>query len=270
MQKKMTVWDAARTRKKLDELVEPGAIGFYRSVEVTEVFGVQDKSATNFLTLAFAEPIEAPAEVDWKSTLLNQKRLRLRGTDWSVGIAQYRLSLECFLEKISEFDSTGRWKPTAYDLQTGTLAAVPPQFVPADGSKNHPWNGVLKDNFFEAEAPLRLRDIWPVRVRLQIAKNTRDLALFNLAIDSKLRACDLTKPRVRDIAHGADVSSRAIVMQQKTHRPVQFEITDHTRTKLEAWIHQARLRSENFLFPSRLHGSGHLTTRQYARIVKLG
>ena len=128
-----------------------------------------------------------------------------------------------------------------------------------------PWN---KGKLVGQKAPLRLRDIWSIRVRLQIAEKTRDLALFNLAIDSKLRACDLTKLLVRDIAHGANVSSRAIVMQQKTHRPVQFEITDQTRTALEAWIHQAQLRSEDFLFPSRLHGSGHLSTRQYSRIVK--
>ena len=106
------------------------------------------------------------------------------------------------------------------------------------------------------------------RVRLQLAEKTRDLALFNLAIDSKLRACDLTKLRVRDIAHGERVSSRAIVMQQQTQHPVQFEITEQTRTLLEAWMHRARLRSEDFLFPSRLHDSDHLSTRQYARIVK--
>jgi len=95
-----------------------------------------------------------------------------------------------------------------------------------------------------------------------------DLALFDLAIDSKLRACDLTKLRVRDIAHGEHVSPRAIVMQQKTQRPVQFEITEQTRAALAAWIHQAQLRSDDCLFPSRLRGSDHLSTRQYARIVK--
>ncbi|EZQ15640.1 integrase [Halopseudomonas bauzanensis] len=128
-----------------------------------------------------------------------------------------------------------------------------------------PWN---KGKLVGQKAPLRLRDIWSIRVRLQISEKTRDLALFNLAIDSKLRACDLTKLRVRDIAHGMQVTPRTIVMQQKTHRPVQFEITDQTRAALEAWIHQAQLRNEDFLFPSRLHRSDHLSTRQYARIVK--
>ncbi|RAU47946.1 integrase [Pseudomonas sp. RIT412] len=115
---------------------------------------------------------------------------------------------------------------------------------------------------------MRLRDIWGIRIRLELAARVRDLALFDPAIDSKLRACDLTKLRVRDVAHGAHVSSRAIVMQQKTHRPVQFEITTQTRAALETWLNQARLKSEDFLFPSRQSTSAHLSTRQYSRIVK--
>lgn len=130
--------------------------------------------------------------------------------------------------------------------------------------RHQPWN---KGKLLGQKAPLRVRDIWAIRVRLQLAEKTRDLAFFNLAIDSKLRACDLTKLRVRDIAHGKHVSSRAIVMQQKTQHPVQYEITQQTRTVLETWMHQAHLRSEDFLFPTRLHGSNHLSTRQYARIV---
>lgn len=131
--------------------------------------------------------------------------------------------------------------------------------------RNQPWN---KGKLVGQKAPLRLRDIWAIRVRLQIGEKTRDLALFDLAIDSKLRACDLIKLRVRDIAHGVHLSARTIVMQQKTQRPVQFEITEQTRAALEAWIHQAQLRGENYLFPSRVHASDHLSTRQYARIVK--
>ncbi|MBD9577776.1 tyrosine-type recombinase/integrase [Pseudomonas sp. PDM23] len=128
-----------------------------------------------------------------------------------------------------------------------------------------PWN---KGKLVGQKAPLRLRDIWAIRVRLEIANKDRDLALFNLAIDSKLRACDLTKLRVRDIAHGDHVSTRAIVMQQKTQRPVQFEITAQTRASVEAWIRAAHRRNDDFLFPSRARRSAHLSTRQYARIVK--
>ena len=116
----------------------------------------------------------------------------------------------------------------------GRLATTAPAYhscTPAYGGQTmntiathnyQPWN---KGKLVGQKAPLRLRDIWAIRVRLQIAERTRDLALFNLAIDSKLRACDLTKLRVRDVAHGEHVSSRTIVMQQKTQRPVQFEIT---------------------------------------------
>lgn len=132
-------------------------------------------------------------------------------------------------------------------------------------NRRQPWN---KGKLVGQKAPLRLKDIWAIRVSRQIAQDTRDLALFDLAIDSKLRACDLTKLRVRDVAHGEHVSSRAMVMQQKTQRPVQFEITEQTRLALQVWIHQAHLHSEDCLFPSRLHASAHLSTRQYARIVK--
>jgi integrase len=127
-----------------------------------------------------------------------------------------------------------------------------------------PWN---KGKLVGQKAPLKLKEIWAIRVRLQLADRRRELALFNLAIDSKLRACDLVKLRVRDVCHGQTVASRTIVLQQKTQRPVQFEITEPTREAVGAWIGQAGLSPESSLFPSRLHRSTHLSTRQYARIV---
>ena len=127
-----------------------------------------------------------------------------------------------------------------------------------------PWN---KGKLVGQKAPLKLKDIWAIRVRLQLSAHARDLALFNLAIDSKLRACDLVKLRVRDVSHGERIAARTIVMQQKTQRPVQFEITEQTREALAAWIRSATLKLEDFLFPSRVRESPHLSTRQYARIV---
>ncbi|CAN0619597.1 Integrase [Burkholderia multivorans] len=100
-----------------------------------------------------------------------------------------------------------------------------------------------------------------------MSANVRELAMFNLAIDSKLRACDLTRLQVQDVCYGSHVGSRATVMQQKTQRPVQFEITEQTRQSLDAWIEARRLKSADYLFPSWLHASPHLSTRQYARIV---
>lgn len=129
---------------------------------------------------------------------------------------------------------------------------------------HEPWN---KGKLIGQKSPLKLRDIWAIRIHLQLDKRIRDLALFNLAIDSKLRGCDLVDLRVRDIAHGNQIMSRAIVMQQKTKRPVQFELTEQTREAVAAWIAKANLNSEQYLFPSRLSKSPHITTRQYARIV---
>jgi hypothetical protein len=97
----------------------------------------------------------------------------------------------------------------------------------ANAARRHePWN---KGKLVGQKSPLKLKDIWAVRIRLQIANRIRDLALFDLAIDSKLRACDLVRLRVRDVAHGERVTARAIVMQRKTQRPVQFEITEQSR-----------------------------------------
>lgn len=93
----------------------------------------------------------------------------------------------------------------------------------------------------------------------------RELAHFKLGIDSKLRGCDPVALKVRDVCHGDELAMRTIVMQQKTKRPVPFEITQATRDALRVWIKQANLKSEDFLFPSRLHDSPHLGTRQYAR-----
>ncbi len=132
-------------------------------------------------------------------------------------------------------------------------------------SKQAPWN---KDKLIGQKSPLKLQEIWAIRIRLQIDKQHRDLALFNLAIDSKLRACDLLTLRVSDISNSGRVSSRAMIMQQKTQRPVQFEITAQTREAIAVWIRLAGLIASDFLFPSRLHRSPHVSRRQYARIVE--
>ena len=95
----------------------------------------------------------------------------------------------------------------------------------------------------------------------------RELTLFNLGIDSKLRGCDLVALKVRDVCHGDQVVTRVIVLQHKTQRPVQFEIAPATRDALQEWIKHAGLKSDDFLFPSQLQDSPHLGTRQCARIL---
>ena len=131
--------------------------------------------------------------------------------------------------------------------------------------KQVPWN---KGKLIGQKPPLKPAQIWAIRTRLQIDKKHRELALFNLAIDSKLRAGDLLRLRVSDVSIGGRVISRAMIRQSKTQRPVQFEITGQTREAIGMWIQQANLSSSDFLFPGRSRRYPHLSTRQYARIVE--
>ncbi|MCZ6802846.1 MAG: tyrosine-type recombinase/integrase [Proteobacteria bacterium] len=131
--------------------------------------------------------------------------------------------------------------------------------------KTEPWN---KGKIIGQKPPLKLKEIWTIRIRLQMANKKRDLALFNLAIDSKLRACDLVQLKVCDLSHGGQISQRASVMQKKTQQPVQFEITEQTRIAISDWINYANISSYDYLFPSRVKQSPHISTRQYARIVE--
>jgi len=138
--------------------------------------------------------------------------------------------------------------------------------MPTSSATSHvPWN---KGKLIGQKLPLKLHEIWAIRIRLQLSNKVRDLALFNLAIDSKLRGCDLIKLKVSDISHGSSILKRAIIMQQKTKKPVQFEITDQTKQVIEALIALQNLKYHDHLFRSRIHKSAHISTRQYARIVE--
>jgi integrase len=133
------------------------------------------------------------------------------------------------------------------------------------GHGRTPWN---KGKLVGAKAPFKPKDIWTMRLQLQQHHRTRELALLNLGIDSKLRGCDLVALKVRDIAHGEQIAPRATIQQKKTGRPVQFEITPGTRQAVQDWIRQAALSLDDYLFPSRLHDSPHICTRQYGRMLR--
>jgi integrase len=126
-----------------------------------------------------------------------------------------------------------------------------------------PWN---KGKLTGQKLPLKLPKIWAIRVRLQLSTHPRDLAMFKLAIESKLRACDLTKLRVLDISHGQHVSTR---YRHTTENAASCSVRNHgaNSRSVEAWIKATNLAASDFLFPSRIHGSPHISTRQYARIV---
>ena len=127
-----------------------------------------------------------------------------------------------------------------------------------------PWN---TGRIIGAKPPFKPKHIWGIRQQLRTAGKVRDLALFNCALDAKLRGCDLVKLRVSDVAPGGTMRDRATVIQQKTGRPVPFEITDASRDALSVWLALRGKRADDWLFPSRSRPGDHLTTRQYARLV---
>jgi integrase len=127
-----------------------------------------------------------------------------------------------------------------------------------------PWN---KGKLIGAKPPLLLKHVWSIRSKLRVDGRIRDLAMFNLAIDSKLRGCDVVSIKVEDIApHGVAVA-RASVRQRKTGRTVKFELTEQTRETLDEYLRAFGRKTGNFLFPSRRHKDWCITTRQYARLV---
>lgn len=118
-----------------------------------------------------------------------------------------------------------------------------------------------------AKLALKPFHVWGIRVRLQVGYRTRDLALFDLALDSKLRGCDLIRLRVSDLISSSGVKRRVVILQQKTGRPVQFEVTEQARRSIAAWVERKQLDNDDWLFPSRMKVGCHLSTRQYARLV---
>ena len=118
-----------------------------------------------------------------------------------------------------------------------------------------------------AKRALKPKQIWEIRLFLNQRRRLRDRALFDLAIDSKLRGCDLVRLKIADLVSGAQIRTRAIVMQQKTGRPVEFELLADTRASLLAWLDRRGCTIDDYVFPSRVDHTGHLSTRQYARLV---
>jgi len=129
--------------------------------------------------------------------------------------------------------------------------------------KPAPWN---KGKLTGAKPPLRPKHVWAIRTKLQIDRQKRDLALFNLAVDSKLRGCDVVAVKVDDVAPNGYAVDRATVRQKKTGRPVRFELTEPTRQAIDDYLKAAGKKPGEFLFSGRRAGQG-MTTRQYARLL---
>jgi integrase len=134
----------------------------------------------------------------------------------------------------------------------------------ASPARRMPWN---KGKLIGARPPLRSKHVWSIRTRLQVEGRVRDLAMFNLAIDSKLRGCDVVALKVEDVAPNGYAIDRARVRQKKTGRPVKFELTDQTRQAVDVYLKTAGKKSGDFLFTGRRGDGQCITTRQYARLV---
>jgi site-specific recombinase XerC len=137
------------------------------------------------------------------------------------------------------------------------------EFDPA-ARERRAWNAGRKVG---AKRALKPRQVWAIRFFLDQHRRLRDRALFDLAIDSKLRGCDIVKVKIGDLVSGGHIRSRAIVVQQKTGRPVQFELMDDARASLLAWLERRGGTVEDYAFPSRIDHADHISTRQYARLV---
>jgi site-specific recombinase XerC len=142
---------------------------------------------------------------------------------------------------------------------------MPTNNLPAIRACRPAWN---KGRIVGQKRPLKPKHVWAIRVRLELAENHRDLALFNLAIDSKLRGCDLVALKVIDVMAAGNIKSRASILQSKTQKPVQFEITEGTRSSLKRWMKDPIMIGSEHLWAGRFHERLHISTRQYARIVR--
>ena len=141
-------------------------------------------------------------------------------------------------------------------MQDQTNATLAPKRVP--------WN---KGKLTGAKPPLRPKHVWSIRTKLQIDGRARDLAMFNLAIDSKLRGCDVVAIRVDDVAASGYPAGRATFRQKKTGRPVRFELSEQTRQAVDDYLKATQKRPGEFLFTGRRGRNRNMTTRQYARLV---
>ena len=137
--------------------------------------------------------------------------------------------------------------------------------LPAVTPKRRAWN---KGRLVGQKRPLLPKQVWAIRARLELAGNLRDLALFNVAIDSKLRGCDLVSLKVIDLLRDDRIRERVSVVQSKTNKPVQFELTENTRETVTNWIKSPEMIGCQFLFPSRFHDRPHISTRQYGRLIR--
>ena len=143
--------------------------------------------------------------------------------------------------------------------------SMPRVLLPAVAPKHKALN---KGRIIGQKRPLLPKQVWAIRARLELAGYLRDLSLFNVAIDSKLRGCDLVKLAVADLIKDDRVRERVSIIRNKTKKPVQFELTENTRDTVIAWVRSPEMTGGHFMFPGRFHDRPHISTRRYGRLVR--
>ena len=137
--------------------------------------------------------------------------------------------------------------------------------LPATTPKRRAWN---KGRIIGQKRPLLPKQVWAIRARLELVGNMRDLALFNVAIDSKLRGCNLVRLSVKDLVSSERVKERVTVIQSKTGKPVQFKLSENIRDSVASRVDTPEKLRCAFMFPSRFHDRPHISTPQYGRLVR--
>jgi integrase len=220
--------------------------------EAVAVFSARRRLLLRLRLRIFAGRSRAPKSYEWH---LKPSRSSLRPSPRTAASRHKRPVASTFLE-IPDYSVDINYT-LAIERRGGRGGGGPPMPVRPIDKGQRPWN---KGLLVGQKKPLEPKHVWSIRVRLEVARSRRDLVIFNLAIDSKLRACDLVKLRLDDICSGAKVRHRATIVQKKTGRPVQFEIKEQSRTSVEAWLPLLRTTGSRYLFP-------HISIRQYARLV---
>src|SRR6266540_7090355 len=157
-----------------------------------------------------------------------------------------------------------QWHMFSISVTEPRSMAMQDQVNATPAPKRVPWN---KGKLTGAKPPLRPKHVWSIRTKLQIEGRTRDLAMFNMAIDSKLRGCDVVAIRVEDVAASGYTADRATIRQKKTGRPVRFELSEQTRQVVDDYLKLSNKRPGDFVFTGRGCAECSMTTRQYARLV---
>ncbi|MDT7524456.1 hypothetical protein RAE21_19105 [Rhodoferax sp. TBRC 17198] len=266
-------WTTDQLLDELKRLLQPGVIGFYESFEVTEILGFQkDGTATNFFSLLVAEH-GLPPKGTGEPECLTPKRIELKKSDYKFGVFRFRVSTQFLVDVVEHFARTGEWKTGPKPLKVGKLAPVAPQFVHPDLNDPHPWNSVLKNNFYEGSHVLELFDTSKdaarflqrdSRLLVELSQQVRSIVPMDIdGLSDRLGNIAIQMP-VTVISTGVrgspvgDQSVRVAWHEKATPRPLRISVTGHCPAFLRTDCRYQRMR------PDQQTGRGRIWKRRRA------